>query len=145
MIVVGFTGTRRGLTVEQRIALRHAFSNIERGVLGDVTLVHGGCVGADAEAHEEALDHCFAIEIYPSDIPSMYAKELAYDAMVVHEPRPPLVRNRLIVERCTYLIACPGEPVEQLRSGTWATVRYARAAGKRVWLGLPDGSFAPCM
>jgi hypothetical protein len=41
------------------------------------------------------------------------------------EPKPYLERNHDIVDETTILIACPnGE--ERMRSGTWATVRYAR-------------------
>jgi hypothetical protein len=41
--------------------------------------------------------------------------------------RPPLVRNRNIVDACTILTAAPRSTAEELRSGTWSTVRYARA------------------
>jgi hypothetical protein len=37
-------------------------------------------------------------------------------------------------------VAAPRTPIETLRSGTWATVRYARAYGRPVWIVLPDGS-----
>ena len=41
----------------------------------------------------------------------------------------------------TVLIAAPAEQEgERLRSGTWATVRYARRLGRRVVLVCPDGS-----
>jgi bifunctional non-homologous end joining protein LigD len=34
----------------------------------------------------------------------------------------------------------PAEPEEQLRSGTWSTVRFAKKQGKPVFLILPDGT-----
>jgi len=37
------------------------------------------------------------------------------------------------------MIATPGEVDEQLRSGTWSTVRFARKQGKPVHVILPDG------
>jgi predicted Rossmann fold nucleotide-binding protein DprA/Smf involved in DNA uptake len=37
------------------------------------------------------------------------------------------------------MIATPHSYVEIGRSGTWATVRYARKAGKPIYLILPDG------
>ena len=38
------------------------------------------------------------------------------------------------------LIACPASADEELRSGTWATIRYARRKLKRIYLILPDGT-----
>jgi bifunctional non-homologous end joining protein LigD len=34
----------------------------------------------------------------------------------------------------------PAEPEEQLRSGTWSTVRFAKKQGKPVFVILPDGT-----
>jgi hypothetical protein len=56
---------------------------------------------------------------------------------LMQEPKPYLVRNREIVEGVDLLIACPKEPVEVLRSGTWATVRIARRLGVPVVLIWP--------
>lgn len=46
----------------------------------------------------------------------------------------------MIAETCDRLLAFPNESWEANRSGTWTTVRYARAAGKPVTLVLPDGT-----
>jgi hypothetical protein len=54
--------------------------------------------------------------------------------------RPYLDRNKDIVRETASLIAAPAEPEEQLRSGTWSTVRFARKQGKPVFLILPDGT-----
>jgi hypothetical protein len=43
-----------------------------------------------------------------------------------------LTRNRDIVDTASMLIAAPEGNAERLRSGTWATVRYARKAKKKV-------------
>lgn len=53
--------------------------------------------------------------------------------------KPPLVRNHDIVDSTELLIACPKEQVEVLRSGTWATIRYARKKEITVWLIDPEG------
>lgn len=58
----------------------------------------------------------------------------------IRDPLPPLERNHRIVDACDVLIACPKDAQEQLRSGTWATVRYARKQGKRVIVITPDGT-----
>lgn len=53
--------------------------------------------------------------------------------------RPYLIRNQVIVEATDVLIAMPnGE--EKLRSGTWSTIRYAKRAGKKVYILMPDGT-----
>jgi predicted Rossmann fold nucleotide-binding protein DprA/Smf involved in DNA uptake len=57
----------------------------------------------------------------------------------IYVPRPYLVRNRDIVDVCNLLLATPGGTVEQLRSGTWATIRYARRIGRPVWIVFPNG------
>jgi hypothetical protein len=69
---------------------------------------------------------------------------------VAEEHRPPLTylaRNRAIVEALVdpedMLVACPNEPTEQRRGGTWSTRRYALGLGKRVLLVLPRGLVVP--
>ena len=41
-------------------------------------------------------------------------------------PAPYLERNKEIVASSNLLIACPVGDKEELRSGTWSTVRFAR-------------------
>jgi hypothetical protein len=55
------------------------------------------------------------------------------------DPEPYLVRNRRIVDTCDVLLGAPAEEQEQVRGGTWSTVRYARAQGKTVYVVLPSG------
>jgi arginase family enzyme len=49
-----------------------------------------------------------------------------------------LERNEDIVRDTDFLIACP-EGSEVMRSGTWATVRYARKKGRTIVVFWPDG------
>lgn len=119
MIRVGFTGTQLGMTDAQKARVDQLFAEFEYGA---VEFHHGDCVGADEEAHDLAENHSFDLEIHPPDDDS---KRAFCHAPVIHEPKPYLVRNRDIVDSTEVLLACPnGE--ERLRSGTWATVRYAR-------------------
>lgn len=51
-----------------------------------------------------------------------------------------LDRNHDIVDEVDMLIATPKEYDEQLRSGTWATVRYAEKKDKTIIFIYPDGT-----
>lgn len=134
---IGFTGTRRGMTPAQKTAFR-AF--IERS--RPTAFRHGCCVGADADAAEivrEILGAAGIIIGHPSDIPAMTSRAAELSCGEVHPPEPPLDRNRIIVDHSEVLVACPNAP-EKLRSGTWATVRYARRTEKRNVIIWPDGT-----
>jgi len=128
---VGFTGTRKGLTEPQRDAL---FTII---LDEDPSLVfHGDCIGADKEFN----DICKALGVRRLCLPCNLSGQRAYsDAELYQPPKAPLARNHDIVRLSHVMIACPGESSEVLRSGTWATIRYARTAGKRLIIILPDG------
>lgn len=81
---------------------------------------HGAAVGADTEA----------AAIVQLEFKGFERRGL----QVVEHPAggDPLARNREIVAAVGLLIAAPDTAVEYLRSGTWATVRYARKAGKPI-------------
>jgi hypothetical protein len=134
MFKVGFTGTRSGMTFDQKMSLAD--------LLGSMRIKefhHGDCVGADAEAHDmidDGLD--IYIVIHPPLNPSKRAHK---KGNWYHEPLPYLVRNKNIVNDTDILIACPGEIAKQLMvSGTWSTVRYARTLGRPIKIVFPDGS-----
>jgi hypothetical protein len=139
---IGFTGTRRGLTRPQDAALQEVLRSLENVQEAH----HGDCVGADERFH-------FLVQsIHPSVKRVLHPPlETAARAFcVAEEHRPPLTylaRNRALVEALVgpedVLVACPNEPTEQRRSGTWSTVRYASGLGKRVLLVLPRGLVVP--
>lgn len=133
---VGFTGTREGMTAEQRQAVRRWLER--QGPPAEFH--HGCCVGADAAAAGLA-DQLGVSRIvgYPCDIWRLQSNIALGLCHEVRDPLPPLDRNRDIVDACEVLLACPGGP-EQMRSGTWATVRFARKCGRRVVIVWPDGS-----
>lgn len=91
-------------------------------------LHHGDAIGADAEAHDIAIGLGCAIVVHPPAVETQRAFKAAAE---IRAAKPYLVRNKDIVRETALLIAAPAEPVEQLRSGTWSTVRYAPA-------GAPD-------
>jgi len=51
-----------------------------------------------------------------------------------------LARNHFIVAYSEELVAAPKSNKEELRSGTWATIRYARKRKRMVTIIYPDGS-----
>ena len=52
-----------------------------------------------------------------------------------------LVRNHNIVDSTDMLIGCPKEMQEQLRSGTLATIRYAKKKNKKIIIIFPNGTY----
>jgi len=123
MLRIGITGTSGGGTVYQTAALTAALESLLLAH-GSVELHHGDCVGVDAEAHGIALDLGIPVAVHPPD----KDRKRAYcqGAEQVYPPAPYLVRNHAIVDAVDLLLALPRGDREELRSGTWATVRYAK-------------------
>lgn len=134
MSVVGFTGTQRGLTALQAAALAALLATWPRGWFH-----HGDCIGADAQAHAIALELGWYVELHPPTDPKKRA--FCKGATVVRPTLPYLVRNQNIVTASAVMIATPGEFEEQLRSGTWSTVRRSRKAERPLALVYPDGTY----
>jgi hypothetical protein len=114
------------MSPRQQGGLWHAL--VENGMR---ELHHGDCIGADAEADAIARKLGLAIVVHPPTDP----KKRAFCSQPgdrTHAPLPYLVRNHAIVEACNLLIAAPHTDREVLRSGTWATIRYARSLGVTV-------------
>ena len=59
----------------------------------------------------------------------------------MRDAAPALARNRSIVEAGQLLAAVPRFKHEEVRSGTWAAVRYARKRQKRLVVLWNDGEF----
>jgi hypothetical protein len=133
MTKIGFTGTQDGMTDLQKSALRDLLDG------GSGEFHHGDCIGADSEAHDIAILCGYTVVLHPPETPA----KRAWRDVPQHLKRaqkPYLVRNKDIVTETASLIAAPADPVEELRSGTWSTVRFARLRGKPVFLILPDGT-----
>jgi hypothetical protein len=50
----------------------------------------------------------------------------------VYPEKEYIERNHNIVDNTDMLIAFPSTKTEILKSGTWATIRYARKKGKKI-------------
>jgi hypothetical protein len=135
---VGFTGTRQGMTEKQAEAFEIL---LKRWLDGHTTIIftHGDCVGADKDAHELAMKYGdISIEKRPCDLENYRAH--CVGGTVVAEPKSPLDRNKDIVNESDILVACPGEYTEQLRSGTWSTLRYAKKQNHLCFTIYPNGT-----
>lgn len=140
----GFTGTEIGWSAKQHDAVFDVI--YESSVSSDKTHVlhHGDCVGADANAHEIAFEQGWHIIVHPPTNARRRAfvhNSRFWDAerCTLMPERAYLDRNRDIVAASIDLIATPAEKTEQLRSGTWATVRYAKAKPIPVFFAFRDG------
>jgi len=137
-MTVAFTGTRAGMTENQQRELIEALNELK-----PVVAYHGNCIGADTNFHTMIIawrnvtgNKCL-IEVYPCDIINQQST-CCPTADIINPIERPLVRNRLMVDRCDVLIACPRTMEEELRSGTWATIRYARKLKKRIVFLRPE-------
>lgn len=132
---VGFTGTRKGLTPEQRVSLRRI---LELDIFGE--LHQGDCVGADESAHFIAIEFGLRVVIHPPEDNKCRAYCQPFEDGELRPKFPYHERNHNIVDETQALIATPEGLVETRNGGTWATVRYARKNRKPVCIIYPDGT-----
>ena len=135
---IGFTGTKKGMTTDQRSSVLRILNSMKnRSVVH-----HGGCVGADIDFDSICFELGKIRVIHPSNIHSMQGK---WHYTEHYRPeKPPLERNKDIVNESRILIATPSQFSEVTRSGTWFTIRYARNCKvdykKIIYIILPDGT-----
>lgn len=133
-MIIGFTGSRYGMTPEQRDWVREFL-----GQNAYETFHHGGCVGADEQAHRMAKAAHMTIVVHPGTVSELMRGDCP-DADQVLPATATLIRNRDIVEASDCIIACPNTWREAMRgSGTWATIRYARKLEKSRFVVFPNG------
>jgi hypothetical protein len=136
----GFTGSQTGTSKSQMKRLHTLFGAFEAGW----ELHHGDCIGSDEEAHVAALlsETCARIVIHPPTASKKRAwcrskhSKLACSigkTLVTELPvKPYIERNHDIVDATDSLVATPNTVHEVRRSGTWATIRYAKRMHKPV-------------
>lgn len=127
---VGVTGSRVGMTDAQRQQAEKLLVDLD-----PVRLHHGDCVGVDHQMHQLARQHLLSITVHPPDNPEYRAW---CEGDQNEEPLPYLTRDRVIVRRSRILLGFPSGP-ERLRSGTWATIRFAVKDKVPVIITYPDG------
>jgi hypothetical protein len=140
-VIVGFTGSQRGMSRAQNEKFQQLISGIR-----PIEFHHGDCVGADATAHDLVQWLARATIIHPP----LDGKKRAFKSPMgwsglqgkVLPPKEYLERNRDIVDACDLLIATPTNYSDRTspRSGTWYTIRYAIKWNKPVWIIYPGGN-----
>jgi hypothetical protein len=101
---------------------------------------HGDCIGADAQAASYAKQLGFTLVCHPGHPRdknnTMYRAFTTFND-VMHEVKPFAVRDRDIVDAVDTMVATP-VGLEEIRSGTWTTVRYAKRQEKPVRIIYPE-------
>lgn len=137
-VIVGFTGTRTGLSCEQQSALKYLLMGMN--VNGIYAAHHGDCVGADSLFHKtlRELDPSIWVVGHPPKNPK-YRAFCDFDEMMPEDEY--LIRNEAIVKASDLMIACPMGFTEEFKgSGTWATIRMSKELDKKLIIIYPDGS-----
>jgi len=132
---VTFTGTRTGMTSEQRKAVKLLLKTTH-----PLMVHHGGCHGADSEFDVLAHDLGIPIVVHPGDNNQRFKFTKKKNRIVCHVS-PYLERNREMVNLSSVLIAAPKTRNEEPRGGTWFTIRYARKVfTPTIYTIYPDGT-----
>ena len=130
---VGFTGTQKGMTFKQHDHLADFLEIIGNGIS---EFHHGDCIGADEEFHGlcEVLNGEIIIH------PPINESKRSFCNGIILDSKEYLERNHDIVDQTDCMIVCPDSKKEKLRSGTWATFRYAMKKSKPIFVFYPDGT-----
>ena len=132
---IGITGTRKGMTPQQRETLR-AFLSVVR----KYDLHEGAAPGVDDEVFQIAMAMEQTVHVYPATgVRNLGSFHALYEKAIMHDSAPPLERNKFIVAESRLLIVVPETAGEVLRSGTWACARYARKVKRELRIIEPDG------
>lgn len=139
-MIIGFTGTRNGMTDEQYKAVVKIVTDLVCLSDEPVVCLHGDCIGADADFNKIVLDVSDPY-LQTQTRPCTYENMRAFcEAKQIEEPKPPMQRNRDIVADSDVMIACPPNYVKIKKgSGTWATVGFTKKAKKPLYIVLPNG------
>jgi hypothetical protein len=147
MTILICTGTLRGGTSPQLESLNNVIRDHDRPI---TMACHGLAIGIDFQFHQLCRKNQIPIRGYPCTIKSKQADIPASEFAVLLPAKDSLSRNHDMIDYAvlsseeSQLIVCPKRDYEELRSGTWATVRYARRASLDILYIWPsDGALEP--
>jgi len=131
-MVIGFTGTRSGMSDKQKRQIEHYLRNINF----PNKVHHGMCIGADEDFH----NICDKINVdtivgHPGKSKKdVIGEARPYRADVECDEEYPetthFERNRRIVDMSDIILACPYN--NSKTGGTWYTINYAKKVDKQV-------------
>lgn len=132
VFVLGVTGSQLGASTAQL----HTFKSWVLENWDKIEAVHNGCcVGWDTQVayilHGNGLEE-LVVWHPPSNSDKQGIFQRDWPMGEWRKPKPYLDRNWDIAKECDVVIGAPRTDEEQIRSGTWATLRYARKLGKEV-------------
>lgn len=139
-MIIGFTGSRKGLTERQHQALTRWLRHYR-----PMEFHHGQCVGADETAAYIVWGMAFnepdrfsgprATIVSHPPIKTDLRSNFAVNDLVMPD-KDYLARDRDIAEACDVLIGCPDGP-RRANSGTWYTIDYAHKLLRTIHVILP--------
>lgn len=129
--ILGFTGTRDGMTDAQQLMIWECLKRWR-----PIELRIGDCRGADDQVFTLAVHEGIRTVAHPP-INEEFRAFCAAD--LVLPPQHYLQRDRDLVDASGVLLAAPASPVDVGWSGTWYTIRYARKRRRSVVVVGPDG------
>jgi len=128
---VGFTGTQKGAHPTQIAAAKDKLVALKEE--GFDEFHHGACIGADEQVAKIAKELGFKVVAHPGlgkDPANLQFRSDWSGSDETLEAKPYIDRDHDIVDATELMIATPLTYGEQTRSGTWTTVRYAKAQGR---------------
>ncbi len=140
---LGITGTRQGFSHAQA----EHFTDFVCECPQILEFHFGLCVGVDMEAFWMGVElgslgvpHAWPAEVAPRWRGSLTPEEVKTLGVVMHDRRPPLVRNRIIVHRTDTLLSYPTAYAFNNRSGgTMHATGEAIVKRHHTIVVLPDG------
>ncbi len=168
---IGFTGTRKGMTPEQKRSFErwlgtlciHGYADKKIKEEDTIEFHHGCCVGCDADAHALFLTVMNVVGnlsgsmtvLHPPDVTKLIDEKFLKDAVIygaAYYTGNPRRMQRVVaptgylarnkdIVDATDMLIACPGAVEVLRSGTWSTIRYARDKKKPLMIIWPDGKF----
>jgi len=137
---IGFSGTRYGMTLLQRRAVYRVF-RWYRDNRNAITVHHGSCVGADAEAHDIARMLGLSVALHPGVSAKGDSPYRAECSMLPGErvwtPRHYFTRNAAIAACTGVLVAAAGDGTED--RGTSHAISCAVKLERPVVIVSADG------
>ncbi len=131
-IKIGFTGNRYGLNNNQIEEIRKILDTYN-----NIIVSHGDCIGSDTDFHKLCVEYKnvnknIIIQIFP---PNKSILRAFNKGDILMQEKSYLERNLDIINNSDILITCPiDKNKEELRSGTWSTIRQAKKRNMQVYI-----------